>query len=202
MATTTWDTILPLVTPDIPGCPEATIKTAFAAVAADSCARTHIWRESLETQSTVVDQAEYEVNGSAVIESVLWILIDDREITHTDSRLVDHNDLLRTGRPSKYWVVREKAIRLFYIPDDVYTLKGEIALKPSRTARGVEDWIYETWADTLVSGVLWRLTRVPNKEWTNPDIALMNKKLYEQGVTNARIRDMRNVQLQVKLRRF
>ena len=201
MATVAWDTFLPLITPDIPGCPHSTIELNLAATAADFCARTHIWRAPLDLGSTQADAAIYPVFNTAnvIIESVLWLLVDNRKLEHTDPRLINPEDLTRTGQPTHFWVESDKNIRLFFTPDDAYTLSGEVALKPSRLADGVESWIYETWADVLVSGALYRITKTPGKEWSSPDMASLHKSLYEQGVTNARIRDRRNVHMQVRM---
>lgn len=197
---TTWDTIIPLLSPDLPGCPDATLKTALAAVAADFCARTHIWRETLDRQYTIPNIAEYDIEGDAVIEAPLWVVCNDHTLTHTDARLVNKEDMSSKGEPSMFWVVNDRAIRLFFIPDKKMTLDVTVALKPSRSATGVEDWIYETWADALVSGAIWRLAKVPGKLWSSPEMATAHRLMYEQAVTNARIRDYRTVPLQVSLR--
>lgn len=205
MSTITWDEVLPLITPDLPTCPEATIKEYLPIVASDFFARTHLWRESLVDQNTVVDQAEYDLcsNGfDTVIESVLWLKVDDKNMTHTDARMVNPEYLENTGQPTRFWVVNDRKIRLFYIPDQVYPIQGEIALKPSRTAQTIPKWVYETWIDTIVSGTIYRLCRIRGKDWTDPEFAAIHKNLYEQGVTNARIRDLRNVRNQVRMVRF
>lgn len=205
MSTIVWDDILPLITPDLPVCPEATIKEYLPIVASDFFARTHLWRTSLEDMNTVADQASYDITSpffDAVIESVLWIKVDDKDMTHTDMRLVDPQYLNKTGQPTRFWVEDDSAIRLFYTPDQVYTLQGEVALKPKRNARGMPKWVYETWIDSIVSGTIYRLCRIRGKDWSDPEFAALHKNLYEQGVTNARIRDMRNVQLQVRMKRF
>jgi hypothetical protein len=201
MATVAWDTFLPIITPDIPGCPHATIELNLAATVADFCARTHIWRAPLDLGVTQADTSIYPVFNTShvIIESVLWLLVDNRKLEHTDPRLINPEDLTRTGQPTHFWIENDKNIRLFFTPDDAYTLSGEVALKPSRQSCGVEDWIYETWADAIVSGVIYRITRTPGKEWSSPDMAAAHKSLYEQGVTNARIRDRRNVHMQVRM---
>jgi hypothetical protein len=73
-------------------------------------------------------------------------------------------------------------------------------LKPSRTASGVEDWIYETFADVLVSGTVAQVAMIPGKDWTSPDLAMMHKGLYERAITQARIRDMRGVPMGARMR--
>jgi hypothetical protein len=205
MATVQWDKALDLITPDIPTCPEAVIKKYFPIVASDFFARTHLWRVSMDGQNTVIDQAEYDVSSDAidtVIESVLWLKVDNKNMTHTDSRLVNHEFLNKKGQPTHFWVVNDTALRLFLIPDQVWAITGEVAVKPSRTARGMPDWVYQTWIDPIVCGVLYRLCKMKDKDWTDPEFAAMNKNIYEQAVTNARIRDLRNVHLQVRMRSF
>jgi hypothetical protein len=198
---TTWDTIMPLLYPELPGCPDATLKTALAATAADFCARTHIWRETLDVFYALPDIAEYDLEGSAVIEDIEWVTCNGQQLTHTDIRLISPQDVGKTGFPSHFWSVNGQTMRLFPIPDKKYTLKVYVALKPSRLATGIEDWIYETWADALVSGAIWRVARIPGKDWSNADLASAHRLIYEQGVTNARIRDFRSVPLRVDLSR-
>lgn len=200
MATKPWADLLPLITPDIPSCPEATIKNHLAYVTADFCARTQIWRETLDTDYTIANIEEYDLDGSAVIEAVQWVVCNNIPLTATDIRLVPHEDLSDTGQPTHYWIINDTTLRLFPIPDARYELKVGVALKPSRTALGVEDWIYETWAETLVSGTIARLARVPGKDWTDPALAEMHRIMYERAITNAEIRDKRNIPLQVRAR--
>lgn len=202
MSTVLWDEVLPLVLPDIPSCPQATIKEYLPIVASDFFARTHLWRMSLEGYSTVPGQASYDIASplfDAVIESVLWLKVGDQSMTHTDSRFVHPEFLDSTGMPTRFWVEDDSAIRLFYIPDTELAINGEVAIKPKRTARGIPRWVNETWIDTIVSGVLYRLARVKGKDWSDMELAMMHKNLYEQGVTNARIRDLRNVRLQARM---
>lgn len=205
MSTLLWDDVLPLITPELTMCPEATIKEYLPIVASDFFARTHLWRVSLDGLETEDGTALYDVASpsfDAVIESVLWLKVDGKEIMHTDERLVKHDFLDSKGQPTRFWVVDDSALRLFYIPDKVMPIEGEVALKPKRNARGMPKWVSETWIDTIVSGTIYRLCRIRNKDWSDPEFAAVHKNLYEQGVTNARIRDMRNVQLQVRMRRF
>ena len=63
MSTVLWDDVLHLITPEIPTCPEVTIKEYLPIVASDFFARTHLWRTSLESMSTVVNQANYDLTA-------------------------------------------------------------------------------------------------------------------------------------------
>jgi hypothetical protein len=205
MSTVLWDDVLHLITPEISTCPEATIKEYLPIVASDFFARTHLWRIDLSAFPTQINQEYYDICApyfDAVVEAVQWIKVDDKKLTHTDERLVNPEYLDSTGQPTHFWVKNDSSIRLFYIPDQVWDITGEVILKPKRTARGIPSWVYETWIDTIVSGVLYRLCRIKDKDWTDPEFSKMHKNLYEQGVTNSRIRDMRGVKLQVRMQHF
>jgi hypothetical protein len=170
----------------------------LAAAAADFLAETHLWREAIEQEATVVGQADYELFGSAVIESVLWLTLDATTLDATDPRLLDKAQLSYTGKPQRYWVVDDTIIRLHPIPDAVYTLSGTVALKPARTATGVPSWLYETWADALVDGAIWRISRIPGKSWTSMELAALAKQRFDRAKANAKTRDLRQIELRVQ----
>jgi len=202
MATVLWADIHPLILPDVPGCPTPTVDTALAATAADFCARTHVWRETLDFDYAISGIPDYDITGTAVIESVLWATLAGDDLKHIDPRYLDKSKLTDEGKPNAFWVVNDTAIRLFPIPDAKYRLDVTVALKPSRTATGIEDWIYESYVEPIVSGAIWRLARTPGKAWSNPEIAMYHHRLFEQGITNARIRDHRNVRMSVAQKAF
>jgi hypothetical protein len=202
MANKSTNDFLPLLIPELPGCPEETMRAALAAVSADFCARTYLWREPLAPQNTAADKSTYDITDCAVVESVLWMLIDGDKLIHSDPRHMRQEDFDRKGKPTHFWVVSDTAVRLFPIPDDTYPITAEVVLKPSRAARTIPSWIFETWADAITSGAIWWLAKTPGKEWSNPDLAMMHRKIFEQAIAQARIRDYRNVPLSVAMRPF
>lgn len=202
MATVYWETLHPLITPDVPGCPIEIIDRELAITASDFFSRTHLWREDLTPQNTVIDKALYDITDCAVVESVQWAKVDNIDLVHTDDRLINPEYLSREGRPTHFWIEKETQIRLYPIPDAVLPLDVRLILKPARNADGIPDFVYQRWADAFVNGAVYRITRTINKEWTNPEQSAFHKNLYEQAVTNARIRDFRNIDLRVKARRF
>lgn len=197
-----WSAFHSLILPETPGCPEVTVNGALAASAAEFCAETHIWRETLDPFNTAPGEALYDLDASAVVESVPQLAVDGRELGHVDVRQLDPTRLTDTGLPSHFWMQDDTQVRLFPIPDRVYPVQATATLKPSRAATGVPNWIYETFGDGIVSGALWRLLRIPGKEWTNVDLASAHKALFGQAVIEARVRDYRHVPLRVRPHSF
>jgi hypothetical protein len=176
------------------------MKQYLGIVASDFFARTYLWRDQIDTIYTTAGVSEYDLAGEAVIEDVISVVLNETTLDRTDLRLVATQDLGQVGEPREFWVKADRSIVLFPTPEEDVELKVYAVLKPSRTATGVEDWIYETFADTLVSGVVARLAMTPNKEWTDVATAMSQKAMYERAMTNARIRDFRGINLQVRQR--
>lgn len=198
----TWDDFMPLITPSLPGCPDLTIKTYLAITAVDFFTRTHLWREDIDSIYVAPGVYEYDLDAEALVEDLISVTVDRREIDHTDMRLIPNDRRYDTGFPTHYWIHSDNAIRLHPIPEERLTVKVAAVLRPSRTGTGVPDWIFEMWADVIVAGTIDRLASMPGKAWSDMALAQHNRMHYEQGLTGARVRDMRGVGHSVRMRPF
>jgi hypothetical protein len=195
-----WSDFLPLITPHLPTCPSATLRTYLAEVAADFFARTYLWRDNIDAIYLAPNQVEYDLDADALVEDVIAVTYGERVLDRTDSRLLPHNQLGEKGEPRMYWMHADNTIRVHPIPEERAQMKVSAVLKPSRTGTGVEDWIYETWADTIVDGTIAKLAAIPGKDWTDVAMAESRRAKYERSITTARIRDFRGVRLTVRAR--
>ena len=195
-----WDSFLPLMSPHLPGCPIPSMKAYLATTAADFLARSQLWRDNIDAVYVAPNLVEYDLSGDAVIEDVLAVWHDQKSLTRTDIRLIPDADRSKTGEPLRYWVQSDTMIRLHPIPTERVKLNVVAVLKTSRDATGVDDWIYETWADPIVSGAVAQLADLPDKEWSNPAIARTHKDIFERGIVRARTRDYRGVARTVRIR--
>lgn len=195
-----WNDFLPLLTPHVPTCPDATLKTYLGIVAADFFARTYLWRTDIDAIYLAPNQIEYDLDSEAVVEDVISIVYDDRILDRTDLRFIPADRATETGDPRAFWMNADRTIKVFPIPKASGRMRVTAILKPSRSATGVEDWIYETFADTIVSGTIGRVAAIPGKDWTSPDLATFHTALYERAITQARVRDMRGVPVGARMR--
>jgi hypothetical protein len=198
----TWDEFLPLVIPHLPGCPNASIKTYLALTAREFFEKTYLWQDDIDAIYLAPNQVEYDLDAHAEVEDVLAVVLDKEQLDRTEFRLIPFERRDEIGSPRMYWIHADRTIRVFPTPDKRAVMKVSAVLKPARNAAGVEDWIYDTWADTLVNGVISRLAIMPGKEWTDVNLAAMHKALFEQAVVKTRIREYRGVQLKVRQRPF
>lgn len=198
----TWDDFMPLIRPHLASCPEATIKTYLGITAADFFTRTHLWREDIDSIYVAPGVYEYDLDAEALVEDLISVTVDRREITHTDMRLVPNDQRYDVGFPQHYWIHSDNSIRLHPIPEERVTVRLAAVLRPSRTGTSVPDWIFEMWADIIVAGAVARIAAIPRKDWSDAAQAEENRARYERGVTDARVRDMRGVGHSVRMRRF
>ncbi len=196
-----WDDFIPLISPHLPGCPNASMRLYLASTSADFFARTYLWREQIDAIYIAPNQVDYDLDtDTGLVENVISVVHNETPLTRTDLRLIGAEKLSEVGEPREYWIQADNSIRIFPTPEERTVLKVYAVLKPNRSGTGVEDWIYETFADTIVSGAIAQLAMIPGKEWSDITMAGMHKGLYERAITNARIRDFRGVHLMVRQR--
>jgi hypothetical protein len=196
----TWDSFIPLMAPHLPGCPIPSMKAYLASTTADFFARTYLWRDVIDAIYVAPNQIEYDLDSEALVEDVLSVWYETRELERTQIQYIPSEQRDKTGDPERYWVQADRSIRIHPTPTQRTKLSVIAVLKPSRDGTGVEDWIYETWLDVLVSGAVAQLADLPDKEWSDSNVARSHKEIYERGITRARIRDNRGVRLTMTMR--
>lgn len=202
MALVLWDKLHPIMAPSVPGCPVASMDTALAYAASDFCAKTHLWTYDVDAETTVAGEPLYDIAVPEVLESLQWVTLEGRELEDLQGKAVPPSEAAKTGIPRYFSKAADTAIRMYPIPDGAYTFTCVAILKPSKTAKGIESFLYETHGETIVAGALFRLMSIPNKEWTNFELAAVHQQQFERGVARARVRDNRNVPLRVTPQSF
>jgi len=197
-----WDDFFPLLDPHLVGCPNETKRTYLASTAADFFARTYLWQDDIDAIYLAPNQIEYDLDadGNVEVEDVLSVVLEGQALERIDFRHVPHERRSEVGDPTKYWLHADQTIRVFPVPDRRTTMSVAAVLKPRRNGTGVDDWIYETWADVLVSGTIAQLAMIPGKDWSDINLAAMHKALFERAIVNTRIRASRGISMLVRQR--
>lgn len=197
MALVPWETYAPLASVHLPGCPDITLKQALAFSAADFCERSQVWRVDLDPETTVAGEPLYEFYFSGVLERFVELTCDGGRLEATHPSLLQSGWNAESGAPTHFFIVEDASVRLYPTPDAEYVLGGTAVLKPSKVATGTEKFIYETHAETIVSGALARLLAIPGTVWSNPQLAVAFSQIYERGIDAAFARDYRDVVLRI-----
>lgn len=194
--------LFPLLGPEVPDCPNASMEYALAHAAAEFCERTHLWREAMYPDTTRPGEHTYPLVVPAVLEAVESVMLDGGALEATHDSFVGADVREKSGKPTHYWLVSDTSIRLFPTPDSEYSFSAQVVLKPAKNARNIPSFLADTHGETITSGAVYRLARIPGKAWTNPDVSVHHKHLFERGIARARVRDFRNIPLRVSPRPF
>jgi hypothetical protein len=80
------------------------------------------------------------------------------------------------------------------------TATATMALRPTRSATYIPDWIASNHSDTVAHGALYRLQANPTKAWGNPQSAQFHYSQFRSGVARARIDAIQSGRQQTTLR--
>lgn len=172
--------LMPRLLPQLMPAPHIVVLDALQAVAVDFCTRTEVWRETIH---------ESVFKGDL---SVPLRRQKGRGIVRVLS--VRMNGSVQTPGVH-YFIEPDSSILLAYPAGLDMEAAIVAAIKPSRT--GTETTlpaeILETGGDTLCFGTIAKVKSMtgPRVDWTDVAGAQLNIGLYEQGIAQARIRQIR-----------
>lgn len=203
MATTKWDSFYPYVQPYVPGCPEIVIESHLQEAAAEFCAKSEVWRFNIDPDYTSKNTSDYDIDvpTNAILENMLFFYLDGRPLTHVSERHysapLDSDGNAVKGTPTYFSTIGDESIRMYPTPEGKHVFTGVGVLKPKLSATGVEDFIFETHGRSIAAGAIARLAEIPNKEWSNPDLAVRNSVVFDREICAAKGRDTRRINLRV-----
>lgn len=205
MATVTWDKFYPYIQPYLSGCPEIVMESHLQEASAKFLERSEVWRFEIEKDFAVKNVAEYPIflpSAEAVLENVYELVLDGRPLKRITDRHLNSTRFETNSTPNSYAIYQDASVRLYPTPDRKYTFRGWGVLKTKLTATGVEDWIYQSHGRCISYGAIAQLASVPNKEWTNPELAMYYRQQFSKEADDAKGRDYRRVSTRVQSQNF
>lgn len=208
---------LDYVMPHVPG---ATVEMALLEIKntiIDFCEKSLIIQTTLDPVTAIQNVMDYDLEPprDRLVVKIMkaWFKGVELEPVSVDE----------IGSPSWYnqnadYVVLKSDPRMITQKDtetfSVYPIPGEtepnvltlqVALKPSRSASTIDDFIFENYAEIIGHGAITRLAISPDKPYSNPQLAMARNALYLAGLNVARDRANKNnvrVNKHVKMRRI
>ena len=191
---TTYETLLPEVIPMVPGCPDTLIETNIRAAAIELCEKAPVYQQELDPVTTVANIYEYDLEppSGAVTHKILWVTHQgvDLEPISTgllEQRLPKWRDASNAGTPKYFVKVTQAAFWLVPVPNatesQAVILRAQ--LKPTYTSSACDDGVMTDYRDAIVQGALFRLLRMPSREWTDLTGAQVYGTLFQQSIQEA-----------------
>lgn len=183
------------VSPELPGCPEETMRQAIVLAARDFCARTHAWTEVLEpiVLADGVSEYDYEAPFGASALTAIGVWLNGNELR---SASLDQLDFLlpgwqtATGSEPRYYnaAFNTSSIRVFPTPvSPTGSIVMRLAFEPKMASTSLPDVLLEDNNEAIAAGAKARLMVQPNKQWSNAPLGAFYGKAFEDAAINERI---------------
>ena len=183
-----YEALLPDILPMVPGCPDSLIKNNIMSAVIELCERASVYQAELDPLTTVGNIYEYDLeapSGTAV-QKILWITHEGKDLEPlTSTPLEQRIPKWREGNGVPEYYVQQGSALVWLAP--IPTATGvsstivRAVLKPTHTSSACDDGVMNDYRDTIINGALFRLLRIPNKEWTDLQGASVYGSLFNEG---------------------
>lgn len=163
----------PRILPYLPGCPEPLAAQVLVNAAIEFCEASLTLRQNLTTFSTVVGQAQYDLDPPSAhhdINRVMGVTLDGKELTPGMVEMIRNDLPTDPAKPRGFYTDRSDSVFTLMLtppPDDVYDVIVNVTLRPARSATMLDDDLYNIWIDPIVSGSIARAMQIPGQSFTN-----------------------------------
>ena len=125
------------------------------------------------------------------MHQVLWATYDGHDLDPISPRSLELNypdwrD--RGGTPTVYLQKTPDTFWLVPVPNSNSQLLLNVALRPTRTTNSIDTDFSDTYRDAIVYGTIYRLLRIPAKQWTDPMAAADYFNLFQEQVRLAELK--------------
>jgi len=188
-----FDSLIRDVLPYVPGCPDALIESNLRSATIEFCEKSKAYVQDLDNITTVSGTHEYEFDQptGTDVHQILWATYDGHDLDPISPRSLELNypdwrD--RGGTPTVYLQKTPDSFWLVPVPNSGKELLLGVALKPTRTSNNINTDFSDTYRDGILYGTIYRLLRIPAKEWTNPQASADYFSLFNEQIGLAELK--------------
>ena len=188
-----FESLVKDVLPYVPGCPDSLIQTNIRSAAIELCEKSKAFTFDLDPITTISGEYEYEFDqpSGTDVHQILWATYDGHDLDPISPRSLELNypdwrD--KTGTPTVYLQKTVNTFWLVPVPNDGKELLINVALKPTRTTNNIDTEFSNTYRDGSIYGTIFRLLRIPQKEWTDPIASADYFNLFQAEIADAELK--------------
>jgi hypothetical protein len=183
------------ILPYVSGCPDSVVESNLRAAAIEFCEKTKAYTHDVDPITTISGVYEYDFDqpvGTSV-HSILWMTHDGDDLDPISPRSLELNYPDWRDRSTKPQVYLQKSANTFWvipIPNSkvVNGLQLSVALKPTRTTNNISTAFSNDYRDGIIFGTLYRLLRIPSRDWSDATAARDYLALFSDQVATAELR--------------
>ena len=180
-----YSSLVKEVLPYVPFCPDSLVEQQLRSATIEFCERSKAFILDIDPVSTIpgVFEYDFDIPSGTEVHQILHATYDGKDMDPISPRSLELNypdwrD--RTGNPHVYLQKTPTTFWLVPVPSTSKELIMSVALKPSRTSNNIDTVVSNTYRDALIYGTLYRLLRMPKREWT--DVGAAQEYLFQFNV--------------------
>lgn len=196
----TFKSLVQRLVTSVPGCPQPVIEHYIRHAAIDACEQTLGWRyEQPEIRLTPgVYDYPYEHPTEAEVHAVITATANGRPLVavtvedmHRMRPLWPETAVEHRADPRYLVHLDADTFGIAPVPDAAvpYDVRMMVALKPLRTASGMDKTAMDDLEDVIMHGALRDLLVLPNKNWSDRELATFHARQYRFKLTERRARN-------------
>jgi len=178
----------------VPGCPDTLIESNIRAAAIELCEKAPVYQQELDPVTTVANIFEYDLEppSGTVVHKIMWVVYKGNDLEPISTGLLEQRvpkwrDADNAGEPDYFVKVNQSTFWLVPVPNETKSssviLRAQ--LKPTYTSRSCDDGVMTDYREAIIQGTLFRLLRLPSKEWTDFGAAQVYGTLFQQSIQEA-----------------
>jgi hypothetical protein len=189
-----YESLLPEIIPMVPGCPDTLIENNIRAATIELCEKAAVLQAELDPVTTVAGIFEYDLEPptGTVVHKIMWVVYDGKDLEPISTNLLEQRkpnwrDADNRGSPEYYVKTGQSLFWMVPVPNVTQASSTILRaqLKPTQTSTAADDELISDYRDTIVNGALFRLLRLPSKDWTDLAGAQVYGSLFAQGIVEA-----------------
>lgn len=180
----------------VPTVPRPVIDHAVRNACIEFADRSKVLQVTSDPQDLQANVADYDLDlppGAQLVKLMAaWVYDNPPLALVSPEQVYAADELYGTGDAStpRYAFVRTPESPVVTLaPRPAVTAVGALrcrfSYKPTRTATAVDDTLVNNWYDEICAGALARLRMIPNKPWSNPQQAEIDRQVFMAGVSRA-----------------
>jgi hypothetical protein len=204
------------IAPSVPGCPRPTLVQYIRDAAIEACEKTLAWRyEQPAVRLTPgVYEYEYETPEDSEVVAVIYAGLNGRPIKatmqehlHAQYPAWPETAEDRRATPSLLSQFDPDHFVVAPVPDGskTYDIKMFVALRPTPAATGMDKTAFDELEQLIAHGALQHLLVLPDKSWTDRELATYHAKQYTYKTASRRAKanlGVARASLSVQMRPF
>ena len=185
MAKISFESLVPEILPEVPGCMDTLIIRALRQAAEQFLTDSTAWRVTLDPQYVINGTDEYDIEvpySYTRAVKLIWVEIDGHRVTP----ISDGQRVRPDGKTYCYMDAFGKSIIVAPTPTqkDLFVMRVALSILPNTVA--LDDTVIWQMHDAILNGAVARLQMMEGQEWSNPTAGAQKEMLFREAIMKAK----------------